>query len=954
MGGLEEADVTTYCFGDCRFIPARQLLLHRELPIRVGARAIDLLHALVRRPGVVVSKNELFRAAWPNVFVDEANLKVNIAALRRALAQVEPEFTCIATVPGRGYRFVAPLRVLGGADEVALSEAVRGITGELPGITALIGRDEAVAQIVGALAETRLLTIVGPPGVGKTSVGIAAAGQMGERLKDGVSFVDLAAIDSPQLVEPAIAVACGLDSNLVNVLAGLVERLRDRELLLVLDNCDHVLSAAATVADHLNYALPKLLVVTTSREPLRCRWESVYRLAPLRSPPAGSEMDAATAITFSAVELLVRRAATHGYQLDDADVPCLAAIGRRLDGIALALELAAPRLATDGPAKLADQLENAFDGFVLQGNAGTPRHMTLMAMLDWSYRLLPAREASLLRHLSVYSGTFALNDVVGVCGYLGSIEDVGAWLESLAARSLLSVSYHTGRRYYRLLDSTRSFGSEHLRTEGEQQAAMASYAGYLLALFEQAEDEWKRLTRKDWIARYGNWGNDLRRAIDWSFGSGENVELGVRLTVAGTILWQELSSFVEHQSRITTALDGTERLPTCDRTLKLKLLAAQAVNLCQTGNLVRVVGILQDGIGLAEELGDVEYRVRMLALLGGVHFFSGRYSEALSTLSESRTILEMAGESSAIPDIQWHELMNRFCLGEIRYAYQGLAESAREHATIAHRSQASRFVIDRFVAIRTFLSLAAWTIGEPRRGLDAAQEAVDAAETLNHAVSHAFVLGLAAIPVSLLCGFLDVAQKHVTALFDYLTLHQDDIWPPFARFYQAIIDARQGDSDGLGRMRGAIDELVTSNYLIHLPLRLAMLADVALSYDRLDIARASIVEALEHLERNGERWCRAELLRLQGMVRWREGDVQEAERLLQEAVQNSRQSGALSFELRAATSLAELELQTGRDDGLAQLGVIFRQFDDSFHSADIVAARTLLGMHHIVVHRPHN
>lgn len=378
----------TYCFGECRFIPARQLLLHRDVPIHVGSRAIDLLHALVRRPGIVVGKDELFRAAWPNVFVDKSNLKVNIAGLRRALAQIHPELTCIATVPGRGYRFVAPLRVLGCADDTVLSDAIRGITGKLPATPALIGREEAMDEIVGALAETRLLTIVGPPGVGKTSMAIAAAREVGDRLKDGVCFVDLAAIDDPQLVTPAIAFALGLNRNVANTLAQLVEMLRDRNLLLILDNCEHVLSATATVADHLNHALQSLLVVTTSREPLRCRRESVYRLSPLRYPPSGSELDPAAAITFSAIELLVRRAEMHGYRFDDADAPSLLAISRHLDGIALAIELAAPRLSENGAAVLADLLENAFDTFVSQGNAATPRHMTLKATLDWSYGLL--------------------------------------------------------------------------------------------------------------------------------------------------------------------------------------------------------------------------------------------------------------------------------------------------------------------------------------------------------------------------------------------------------------------------------------------------------------------------------------------------------------------------------------------------------------------------------------
>ena len=950
-GGTEE---TVYCFGECRFIPDRQLLLHRDVPIHIGSRALDLLLALVQRPGDLVSKDELIRFAWPNTFVHEGNLKVNIAALRRALPRTRPELTYIATVPGRGYRFVAPLRILGPPDETVLPDAVKSSTGELPVISALIGRDEAMAELAGALAETRLLTIVGPPGVGKTSIAIATARQVGERSKDGACFVDLAAIEDPQLVAPAIAFALGLDSHIANILRGLVETLRDRDLLLVLDNCEHVLNAVAMVADHLTHALPRLLIVATSREPLRSRWESVYRLEPLRCPTEGSEVETAAAMNFPAVELLVHRAEAHGYLLSEPDLPSLAAISRRLDGIALAIELAAPRLSAHGPTGLLELLENSFDSLASQADAAAPRHKTLIATLDWSYRLLSADEARLLRHLSIFGGGFALQDVIGAVRHLRKIaDDIATLLESLAAKSLLAVSYRAARRRYRLFDSTRRFASERLRAEGEQPTAMAGYAHYLLSLFEQAEAEWSWRTREDWTALYGHWGNDLRRAIDWSFGAGEDAELGARLTVAGIPLWRELSSFVENRSRIGTALDAADMLPACDRILKVKLFAIQGLNLCHSRELNAAVDILRKGVHLADELGDGEYRARMVGILAGAQFFLGHYREALLSLAQLRTNIDVAGPSSAAPDIQWHELMIRFCCGDLRFAHNGLAELAREHATVAHRSQISRFVIDRFVAIRTFLALTAWAAGKPRQAFDTALEAVEAATNLEHRVSNTFVLGLGAIPVSIFCGFLDVAQKWVTALFDNIALIQDEVWPPFARYYQAAIDTARREPDALERMRAAIDELVESNLLVHLPMRLAMLADAALSRDRLNVARAAIAQALKHVRRTGEHWCSAELLRLQGVVRWREGDVPGAEEAFEEAVRVAQQSGALSFELRATISHAGLGLQAGGSDAaLARLAAVYQRFDSSFHSADVVAARALLESFCIPVCKP--
>ncbi|WP_218823276.1 ATP-binding protein [Inquilinus limosus] len=920
------------------------MLLHRGVPIHVGSRALDLLHALVRRPGDLVRKEELIRFAWPNIFVHEANLKVNIAALRRALPRSQPDENYIATVPGRGYRFVAPVRVLGPPVGTVLPNAAGSGTGELPVASALIGRDEVTMEIVDTLSETRLLTIAGPAGVGKTSIAIAAARQVGERLKDGVCFIDLAAIEDPQLVAPAIAIAAGLDSNLVNVLAGLAEALGGRDMLLVLDNCEHVLSAVAAVADHLNHALPGLLVVATSREPLRCRWETVYRLAPLRCPSEGSEADAAAAMSFPAVELLVRRAEDHGYRLDDADLPVLAAISRRLDGIALAIELAAPRLSVDGPAELLGLLEHSFEPLASQKGTATARHMTLMATLDWSYRLLPGHDARLLRHLSVFTGTFVLEDVVGVCGHHAAAEDVATWLESLAARSLLSVSYHAGRRRYRLLDSTRSFASERLRAGGEQRAAMASYARYLLTLFEAAEDDWSWRTREDWTARYGHWANDLRRAIDWAFTIGEDVDLGVRLTASAVTFWNEFSSVAECRMRVKAALDATERLPSCDSILRLKLVAAHAVNGCFSSSLgAEVEAILKKGQRMADQFGNVEYHLRTTLGLIGVQAFAGRHRDVLSTVAQLRGIIETTGERSAVPDADRHEFTTRFYCGEIEHGHAGLKALAREHATIANRSRTSRFQLDRFIAIRNYLAVTTWVTGDHRGALGVAQDAVDAGAALDHAVSYTHSLAMAAIPVSLWCGLLDLAQEQVTKLVEKLALHQIDTWPPSARFYQAAIDAARGDANGVERMHRAIGELAACNLRTHFPMRLAMLAEAALVHDRLDLARPSIAEALEYADQREERWCSAELLRVLGLVRGRDGDAPGAGRAFEEAVRVAQQSGALSFELRAATSHAKLALQTGRSDAaLAQLAAAYQRFDSSFHSTDVVAARKLL------------
>jgi len=942
MENTDSPDGRVYYFGDYQYLPNRQLLTRNNMPIPLGSRALDLLHALVKQSGSMVSKQELMRSAWPNTFVHEANLKVNIAALRRALRSGAQETSYIATVPGRGYRFVAPLQILEPPPGKTMPAAVRANTGQLPAASPLIGREQAIADVEDALAETRILTIVGAAGVGKTSLAIAHAKQAAERFEDGVCFVDLSAIDDPQFVVPAIAFALGRDSNFVNTYAGLAAVLRGRKVMLILDNCEHLSGAVASVADYLCHLLPDLSLVATSREPLRCRLELVYRLPPLLCPP--EENEAATTMDFSAVQLLVHRAQAQGYLLKETDLPALAAISRRLDGIALAIELAASQMAAQDPATLSAILACSFATLVSDTDGAPPRHKTLMATLGWSYQLLSGPEARLLRHLSMISGGFGLDDAVGAAIHLQkNADDIATWLENLASKSLLTVSYREGRRWYRLLDTTRSFASERLRQANELPAAMIGFSHHLLSRFEQAESEWAWRTREDWAELYGPCGNDLRRAIDWSFGPGNNTELGIRLTVAGITLWCEQSSFLENRTRVQTALDAANLLPASDRSLKMKLIAVQGINLCQAREFASAVELLKEGIGLANELGSIEYRARMSGLMAGAQFFMGRHREALASLSQLRAIVDVADPSSVEPDIRWHELMIGFCRGDISHAYDGLEKLAREYSTVSHRSQVSRFVIDRFVAIRTFLAVAAWAIGKPRQALETATEAVEAATSLEHAVSSVFVLGLGAIPVALFNGNLDVAQIWVNLLRDNIVLIQDEVWAPNARLYQAAIDNAQGAPGALEKMRSSIDEMIESEMLVHAPMRLALLTDAALQKDRLDIAQVALAQAVHYAGRNGENWSDSELFRLEGLMSWHKGDLIDAKRLLRKSYQVAERDNALSFQLRAAIGLAEYELGSGSPDGaVARLAVLCGRFKGDDSSVDLTKARALL------------
>ena len=939
-------DGKTYCFGDYRFIPDRQLLMLGDKPLRVGARALDLLHLLLIHAGEVVGKDRLMSFVWPDTFVHESNLKVNIAALRRALRQEASGLSCIATVSGRGYRFVAPLRVYGGDHSPSAFDSGKAVARELPNIAPIIGRDQVITALEAKLATEKLVTVVGPAGVGKTTVALATASHLLKRYGDGVCFVDLATIGDPQLVAATIAASLGVSGKWTNVLAGIVETLRDCEMLLVLDNCEHVLSTASAIAEHLRLAVPGIHIIATSREPLRSRSENVYRLSPLPYPDENAGANRKEALAFAAVELFVRTAhEACGYLFDDMDAPKVATICRRLDGIALAIELAASRLATMDLATLLGLLERSFEPLNAGSRETLPRHQTLLATLDWSYQLLSTDEARLLRLLSVFSASFFLSDVIGVAGRMGgSIDEIAACTESLAAKSLLSVAYDAGAPRYRLLDSTRSFAAARLNRSGEAVDAQSNLARHLLRVFEQAEMEWQWQPRNQWTATYEPRVNDLLNAIDWTLGDGADPEVGVRLTSAAIPLWDELSTVAESRRRVERALQSVEALSRCEPAVKMKLIASYASGL----NFSDHFGPEADAAWieanqLAREIGNVDYQLRTLWGLGILQSFTGRHRQAITTLRQFAQLADQENERAVIAEGERVRLMAAFYCGDVRFAYDDLRRLVREHAITAKRSGVARFQMDRYVSIRVALAVAAWVSGDRSEATTALQDALDHSLALDHLVSHSNALAQAALPLALWSGETETARRHVALLARNLTLRDIAIWRPVCHFYEGAVRSMDGEGEGVDAMRLAIGQLVANNFLVRVPVYLAMLAEAALRHKRIALARDSLSAAFDRADRQGEYWSQPELQRVRGLLQWRDGDLSGASETLLLATETARESGALFFRLRASTALAELWAETDRHVAAADLlSPICAEFDNVPPCANIAKARHLL------------
>src|SRR5215469_7020838 len=490
-------------FGPFRLFPAQQLLLDGETPVRLGGRARDLLLALVEQAGQVVTKEALSARLWPNIAVEEGTLRVHVAALRKALRDGQGGRRYIANIAGRGYAFVAPV-----TREHALS-ATAGPTGiaeagNLPALlTRVVGRDGVISKLAQQLARRRFITIVGPGGIGKTTVAVAVAHRAHESYKDGAWFVGLAPLSDPDLVPSAVVTALGVSPSGVDYTRALAAWLRDRNALLVLDNCEHVIGAAAALAEALLRAAPHAGILATAREPLRAEGEWVHRLATLELPPqARTSLTAAEALGYSAVELFNERASatTDSFVLDNANVPAVLEICRRLDGVPLALELAAARVDTFGVRGLAARLDDRFGVLTSGRRTALPRQQTLRATMDWSYELLPEAEQVVLRRLAIFRGAFTIGAAVAiVIDERITATNATECVANLAEKSLIATDITGNITYHRLLDTTRAYAIEKLGGSGEREALALRHAEYYWDLYERAELEWEsRPTPSGW------------------------------------------------------------------------------------------------------------------------------------------------------------------------------------------------------------------------------------------------------------------------------------------------------------------------------------------------------------------------------------------------------------------------------------------------------------------------
>jgi len=930
-GEINPAEVShpsgsTYIFGPFRLVPMEQKLLLADEPVQLGSRAFALLVALVERVGSVVSAEELMQLVWPGLTVEEANLRVQLGSLRKALSRAEGGRHAIKTVPLKGYCFVLPVV----RSDVALPiPAVAEIRHNLPlPLTQVVGRNDAIELLSKSLDSHRLVTVIGPGGIGKTTVALAAARSALTRFRDGACFVDFSSLSEPRLVESALASALGICVLSQDPIAGVVAHLRGKQMLLLLDTCEHVVAAIAAVAETLLAQVAGIRILATSREALRAKGEWVHRLPSLLLPPAAFRLTAVEALGFPAIELFVQRAAAtlNEFELRDTDVPVVVDICRHLDGIPLAIEFAAARIDELGLRELAARLSDSFSVLTRGRRTALPRHLTLGATLSWSYDLLSPDEQAMLRWLAVFRGPFTADAAVAVAGG-DTVGRRGAMdtLSNLFVKSLLVADANSDILLYRMFDTTRTFAAERLQESGEFEIISYRHAVYVRDALRDAERDWDIEEGTLWLGKYGHLIDDVRGALDWAMSPTGDQEIGGQISGASATLWFVLSLLEEYGSRIEVALAAGRGRKYSDPRIEISLLDARGHIAWHTrGDMPTMEASFTRALAGArrEGLTEAEYR----ALYGQIVYYAtdGNYAEALATSHQLGTLAAAIADPKA--------MLTHRRLAAVASTFAGDHASVRGHAeyVLNHPSSASGktrlngMFFDQRISSRTMLARTLWQQGFPDQARDCAQQGLALARSIDHALSLCFVLAHAAVPIALWRGEPSEAADMTKLLLAHSEEHGFFIWHGFGRAYRAALH-RDAGTELVGPLRPAMGALLLET--------LATL-DEALADDEILVRGES--------GRGG--WCTPELLRISGRrFLQRSRDRERAEALLLRSLDVARQQGALAWQLRAAISLAELwQAENRREAALDLLGSTRGRFTEGFATADLARSAAVL------------
>jgi predicted ATPase len=809
----------------------------------------------------------------------------------------------------------------------------------------MVGRDDDVLKISTQLAASRLVTIVGAGGIGKTTTAIATGHHLLDTFAGAVLFVDLAMLSDPNLVATAAASMLGLSVQSSDATPSLIAHLRDKRILLILDTCEHLIETVAALVAGLFEAASQVHILATSREALRVEGEHVYRLEPLACPPDGDALTAEAAQTFPATRLFMERAAASGARLDltDAEAAIVVAICRKLDGVALAIELAARRVEAYGLQQTAALLDQRLTLLWVGPRTAPPRQKTLQATLDWSYGLLSALERLVLRRLAVFVGHFTLDAALAVAtSETIDQAQVFAAIDSLVAKSMVATRPIGAMMRYRLLDTTRAYALDIGIADTERADLAVRHANYFRRWLEQNGTDWSTLSTGTERAPHFAGLNNVRAALEWCFGDGGDIEVGIGLAAAAAPVFLMMSLLPEcHRwsEEALRALDDAAR----GGADEMHLQAALGVSLMFTrGNSETARAALNRSLAIAQECRDAPNQLQLLSLL---HMFHHRIGDFKATLNYARQSAAVS-EAIALPAAAAlaHSLLGSSLhhSGDIAGARAELEASLQlgpGHAPAIYLD------FEHYNYAGIALARTLWLQGYPVQAMVRAHESVEDAASKSHPVplSRALVW---AISVFLWAGDLANADAHIDRLVSHAESHSLGPYLAVAQGYKGALAICRGDArSGVASLQSAMDalhatryELLTTTFAIWLAQGLAATGKLAEGLARIDATIGLI-------EENGDLSQMPELLRVKGglLLAMSQPKVVDAETCLAQSLELSRRQGTRAFELRSAVDLAKLLANRGeRERAHKLLQPVYEEFTEGFDTVDLKAAEALL------------
>jgi predicted ATPase/DNA-binding winged helix-turn-helix (wHTH) protein len=898
-------------FGPFELSIGERILRRDGQVLPLGDRALDILIYLADRPGEVIAKQELMDHVWPDVTVEEGSLRVHVAAIRKALGDGQFGNRYIANIKGRGYSFVGTVVPLAGSTESRNDKFPR--QGRLPvRPIMMIGRETAVGEVGDKLRDERFVTLLGPGGIGKTAIAMAVGRTVAEEFGGKVHFVDLESLTDPRHVTGAVATSLGLALKSKDPGLELVDLVRSRKLLIILDSCEHVIETVALLAELLYQETEQVYLLTTSRELLKVEGEHCYRVLPLDCPPDGSEQTANAVLRYPAVQLFVRRVAARAGSvvLTDEEAPFVAEMCRKLDGIPLAIELAAGQVAALGIKNTASRLEL----LKLSHRTAVPRHRTLKTTLDWSYDLLSDIERIIFRRIALFVGHFTLEAAQRIAAEPGSggsaVADV---IAGLFEKSLLATRFCGGQPRYRLLNTTRAYALGKLEEHGEVALISVRHAEYVAEQLESERPNLSSLSRAERFAIYSGQLSNVRAALEWSFGPHGDDETATRLAAASMQLFLELSLLIECQAWAERAMARLGNLHQNSRRA-MEISASLPLALMHTeGNDQRVRTAFASALEIAVDQGDLAYELRILSGLfmyshwtmdirGATDIAIQSKKLALKTRDPDDMALAESMLAASNHLLGNHIIAQQHCEFGLRYSGSGPHFRAGQH--LFHYTSFLLVGMARSLLYRGLLD----------RSLEYAELAIEEGEKSGHAATYCRSLALI-VPVFLTLADTRRSDQYIAELSDLSVAHS-------LKPYCAIATGLRGQwlllqnnlVDATSLLKRALEELHAQRQEM---LNMDFVCDLAAAFVKVgeqEQALGLVLNAIEDQQRVGKFLHMPALFRMKGLIlasRLAEEEA-EAENALLLSIDWAKRQSAVLFELKAATDLAELLLRKRR------------------------------------------